>query len=58
MRESNKIKNIDISGNMKINRKVVYEISKNDKKILELIRVAKVIVLKEDEDLFRELAKH
>ena len=58
MKQDNKIKNINISGNIKITKKVIYEISRNDKKILELIRVAKEIVLKEDEDLFKELAKH
>ncbi len=35
-----------------------YIISKNDKKLLELVRVAKEIVFKEDEVLFKELAKH
>jgi len=44
--------------NFKITKKIVYEISKNDKKILELVKIAKEIVLKEDEMLFRELAKH
>lgn len=38
--------------------KKVYEISKNDKKLLELVKVAKEIVFKEDEVLFKELAKH
>jgi len=35
-----------------------YIISKNDKKLLELVKVAKEIVFKEDEILFKELAKH
>ena len=38
--------------------KETYVISKNDKKLLELVKVAKEIVFKEDEILFRELAKH
>ena len=38
--------------------KEIYVISKNDKKLLELVRVAKEIVFKEDEILFKELAKH
>ncbi|MBU1203496.1 MAG: hypothetical protein KKG60_00310 [Nanoarchaeota archaeon] len=38
--------------------KEIYEISKNDKKILELVNKAKEIVFKEDEVLFKELAKH
>ncbi len=45
-------------GNLKLTKKTVYEISKGDKKILELVRIAKEIVLKEDEVLFKELAKH
>jgi len=43
---------------IKITKKIVYEISKNDKKLLELVKVAKEIVLREDEILFKELAKH
>jgi hypothetical protein len=35
-----------------------YVISKGDKKLLELVRIAKEIVFKEDEVLFKELAKH
>ena len=38
--------------------KEVYAISKNDQKLLELVKVAKEIVFKEDEALFKELAKH
>lgn len=38
--------------------KETYVISKNDEKLLELVRVAKEIVLREDEILFKELAKH
>ena len=38
--------------------KETYVISKNDKKLLELVKVAKEIVFKEDEILFKELAKH
>lgn len=38
--------------------KEIYTISKNDKKLLELVKVAKEIVFKEDELLFKELAKH
>ncbi len=43
---------------IKFTKKIVYEISKNDQKILQLVKVAKEIVLKEDEILFKELAKH
>lgn len=42
----------------KLTIKEVYEISKNDQKLLELVKVAKEIVFKEDEILFKELAKH
>lgn len=42
----------------KLTIKEVYVISKNDKKLLELIKIAKEIVFKEDEVLFKELAKH
>ena len=45
-------------GKIKITKKIVYEISKNDKKLLELIKIAKEVVLKEDEVLLKELAKH
>lgn len=47
--------------NQKDNKLIIkktYVISKNDKKLLELVRVAKEIVLREDEILFKELAKH
>jgi len=43
---------------IKITKNIVLELSKNDQKILKLVRVAKEIVLKEDEKLFKELAKH
>lgn len=43
---------------IKITKKIVIEISKNDQRILELVKIAKEIVLKEDERLFKELAKH
>ena len=36
---------------IKITKKIVYEISKNDKKLLQLVKVAGEIVLKEDENL-------
>ncbi len=42
----------------KLTKKIVLEISKNDKRILKLVKVAQEIVLKEDELLFKELAKH
>ena len=42
----------------KLTIKETYVISKNDKKLLELVKVAKEIVFKEDEILFKELAKH
>lgn len=44
--------------NYKLVVKEVYEFSKNDKRILKLVRVAKEIVFKEDEVFFKELAKH
>lgn len=43
---------------IKLTKKIVYEVSKNDKKLLELVKIAKEIVLKEDEILLKELAKH
>ena len=43
---------------IKITKKIVLEISKNDQKLLELVKVAQEIVLREDEKLFKELAKH
>ena len=42
----------------KLTIKETYAISKNDKKLLALVKVAKEIVFKEDEILFKELAKH
>lgn len=42
----------------KLTIKKVYEVSKNDKKLLKLVEVAKEIVFKEDKILFEELAKH
>jgi len=42
----------------KITREVVIQISKNDKKILQLVKIAREIVLREDDVLFKELAKH
>jgi hypothetical protein len=42
----------------KITKKLVLEVSKNDKKILKLVKIAGQIVLKEDIKLFKELAKH
>jgi len=44
--------------NIKITKKIVYEISRGDKKLLELVRIAKEIVLREDELFLKELAKH
>jgi len=45
-------------GKIKLTKKIVYEISKDDKKLLELVKIAKEIVLREDETLLKELAKH
>lgn len=45
-------------GDYKLTIKEVYEISKGDEKLLELVKVAKEIVFREDEVLFKELAKH
>jgi len=44
-------------GKLKLTKKVVYEISKNDRKLLELVKVAGEIVIREDKKLFEELAK-
>ncbi len=55
--ESELINNLK-KGEYKITIKETYIISKNDKKLLELVRIAKEIVFKEDEVLFKELAKH
>ena len=38
--------------------KETYIIPKSDKRLFELIKVAKEIVFREDELLFKELAKH
>ena len=35
-----------------------YIISKNDKRLLKLVRIAKEIVFREDKVLFKGLAKH
>ncbi|MFH0808836.1 MAG: hypothetical protein V1888_04455 [archaeon] len=43
---------------VKITKKIIYEISRNDKKLLELMVVAGQLVLKEDKVLLKELAKH
>lgn len=43
---------------VKLTKKVVYEVSKNDKQLLKLVKIAKEIVLKEDEAFLKELAKH
>jgi hypothetical protein len=47
-----------MKGDVKITKKIVYEISQGDRKLLELVQIAKEIVLREDEMLFKELAKH
>ena len=43
---------------IKVTKKIVYEISRNDKKLLKLMVVAGQLVLKEDKVLLKELAKH
>ncbi len=43
---------------IRLTKKIIYKISKYDEKLLELIEVAKEIVLKEDEKLLKELAKY
>lgn len=43
---------------IKVTKKIVYEISRNDKKFLKLMVVAGQLVLKEDKVLLKELAKH
>ena len=47
-----------MANKIKLTKKIVYEISKNDKKILELVKIASEIVLKEDVRLFKELEKY
>ena len=44
--------------NHKLTIKKTDIISKGDRKLLQLVKVAKEIVFKEDEVLFKELAKH
>lgn len=44
------------SSNLRGFKFVDNEISKKEKELLKLVKVAKEIVLKEDEDLFKELA--
>lgn len=39
-------------------KKTVHELSKSDKELLELVKIAREVVLKEDKILLRELAKH
>lgn len=43
---------------IKIRKKVVYEISQGDRKLLELVKIAGEIVLREDAVLLKKLAKH
>lgn len=43
---------------IKIRRKEVIEISRGDKKLLEMVRVAGEIVIREDRELLEKLAKH
>ncbi len=45
-------------GKHKTAKKTALKLSKADKKLLRLVKIAKEIVLKEDEMLFKELAKH
>jgi len=47
-----------MKNDIKLTKKVVYEISKNDKQLLKLVKIAKEIVFKEDEIFLKELAKH
>jgi hypothetical protein len=43
---------------IKISKKIVYGISNNERKILELIKLAGEVVIKEDKELLKELAKY
>ncbi len=58
--EKSELKNNEI----KITKKIVYEFSKKDdltdkdKKFLKLVMIAGELVIKEDELLFKELAKY
>jgi len=47
-----------MSNEIKVTKKIVYELSKNDKRFLKLVKIAGELVLKEDELLFKELAKY
>ena len=53
-----------MANEIKITKKIVLEfskkdrLSKNDVKFLRLVKIAGELVLKEDELLFKELAKH
>ncbi|HIG94194.1 MAG: hypothetical protein QT05_C0032G0010 [archaeon GW2011_AR13] len=53
-----------MDSDIKVTKKIVYEfskkdkLSKNDLKFLKLVKIAGEIVLKEDELLFKELAKY
>lgn len=47
-----------IENPIKITKKEVLEISKGDKKLLELIKVASEVVIREDARLLKELAKY
>ncbi len=38
-------------------KKTEYELSKRDKKLLELMKIAGQIIIREDRQLFKELAK-
>jgi len=43
---------------IKIRKKEIIEISKGDKKLIELVRVAGEVIIREDIKLLKELAKH
>ena len=47
-----------MSNKIKATKKVIFKASKGDKKLLHLVKIAKEIVLREDELLLKELAKH
>tara|TARA_Y100000310_G_C20699949_1_gene828808 strand:- start:2902 stop:3045 length:144 start_codon:yes stop_codon:yes gene_type:complete len=43
---------------IKIIKKEIVEISRGDKKLIELVRIAGEIIIREDKELLKELAKH
>jgi len=49
---------INKSEPIRIRKKEIIEISQGDKKLLKMIRIAGEIVIREDGEMLKELAKH